>query len=70
MLKPQPGPTLLRRLLVTAVTLAARGIGHRMRLVEDDYAVEISTEPFDDLVDTARIPFARLTAQRRKGGEQ
>src|SRR3546814_9961928 len=62
---PKPGTSLLRRLLFAANPLAARGIGHRMRFVEDDHAVEVGAQPFDDLVDPARLAFARLTAQRR-----
>ena len=60
MLKSQPGPALLRRLLVAALALAARGIGHRMGLVEDDRAVEVRPKPFDDLLDAARLALAAL----------
>src|SRR3546814_12578351 len=70
MLEPQSGASLLRRLLVAAPALTARGIGHRVRLVEDDHPVEIMAEPFDDLLDPARLAVAALRAKRRIGGEQ
>src|SRR5450631_2730123 len=41
MLQPKPRAALLRRSLVTAFTLPARGVLHRVRLVEDDDTVEI-----------------------------
>ena len=70
MLEPKPRPTLLRRFLVAALTLAACRIGHRMRLIEDDHPIEIAAEPCGDLLDPARLAFAALRAKRRIGGEE
>jgi len=51
MLQPKPGATLLRRCLVAALAFAARGVLHRVRLVEDDDPIEIGAQPFHDLFD-------------------
>ena len=47
---------------------AAGGVGHRVRLVEDDHAVEVVAGPGEDLLEPGRIGAAR--AQRRIGDEQ
>ena len=41
-----------------------------MRLVEDDDAVEIASEPVDDLLHAARLLALGLRAQGRVGGEE
>ena len=51
MLQAKPGPALLRGGHVATFTFPARGILHRVRLVEDNHAVEIGAQPFHDLLD-------------------
>src|SRR3546814_998082 len=53
-LEPQTGTALLRGRLLAAFALAAGGVGHRVRFVEDDHAVEVGAQPVDDLLDAAR----------------
>ena len=50
MLKAQPRAFLLRGGLV-----AARGILHRVALVENDYPIEVGAQPFDDLMDARNL---------------
>src|SRR4051812_334725 len=47
----------------------ARGVGHRVRLVKDDDAVEPAPEPVHDLLQPARLAVPLLRAQRRIGRE-
>ena len=68
-LKPKPGAALLRGGLVAALSLAAGGVLHGVALVEDDDAVEIGAQPFDDLLDARNLLVARVGAQRGVGGE-
>src|SRR5260221_10949507 len=67
MLKAKPRAALLRRGLVAAFALAACGILHRMRLVEDDDTVEIGAQPFHDLFDPRNLLVARVGSQRGVG---
>ena len=60
MLKAKPGAALLRRSLVAAFTLAACGILHRVRLVEDNDPVEVGAQPFHDLFDPRNLLVARV----------
>ena len=69
-LQAQPGPALLRRLLVAALGLVAGGVGHRVGFVEDDDAVEIAAEPVEDLAHPRLLALAALAAQRGVGGEE
>ena len=69
-LQAQPGLALLRGLLLAALALVAGGVGHGVRLVEDDDAVEAAAEPVDDLLNPARLLALRLGAQGRVGGEE
>ncbi len=41
-----------------------------MGLVEDDDAVEVTTQPVDDLLDPRAFALAFLGAERRVGGEE
>ena len=66
-LKPQAGAALLRGGLVAAFALAAGGVLHGVALVEDDHAVEIGAQPFDDLPDARNLLVARVGAQRGIG---
>ena len=69
-LQAQSRLALLRRFLLAALPFVAGGIGHRMRFVEHDDAVEVGTKPFDDLLYAAlSLPF-RLRAQCRVCREQ
>ena len=70
MLKAKSGAALLGRGLIAAFTFSARSVLHRVRLVEDDDAVEIGTQPFDDLLDPRNLLVARVGAQRGVGGEE
>ena len=70
MLKAKPRAALLRRGLVTALTLPARGVLHRVALVEDNDAVEIGAQPFHDLFDPRHLLVTRVGAQRGVGGEK
>ena len=63
-------PALLRGRFVAPLAFVARGVGHRVRLVEDDDAVEIASEPVHDLLQPARLAVSLLRAQRRIGREQ
>src|SRR3546814_8941258 len=54
-LEPQTGAALLRERLLAALALTAGGVGHRVRLVEDDHAVEVGAQPVDDLLDAANL---------------
>ena len=54
-LQAQSGLALLRRFLLAALALVAGGVGHGVRLVEDDDAVEIASKPVDDLLHAARL---------------
>ena len=77
-LQPQPGAALLGRLGLAALRLGPCRIGHGMRLVEDDHAiedvavllVERAGQPFDDLLKPGRFPLAGRRAQRGVGREQ
>ena len=78
-LQAQSGKPLLRRLCVAALPGGgAGGVGHGVRLVEDDDAVEgmprgvvgAAREPLDDLVQPCRGFAARRGTQRCVGGEQ
>jgi len=51
-LEPQPRLALLGGLLIAAFALAAPGIGHGMAFVEHEDAVEVFSEPIDDLLDS------------------
>src|SRR3546814_16717994 len=66
-LKSQSRSPLLRRLLVAALALSTRRIGHRMCLIENDRAAEVSPAPFCDLLDSARLALAALRSKRRLG---
>src|SRR5258707_13304769 len=70
MLQPKPGAALLRRGLIATFALAARGVLHRVRLVEDDDTIEIGAQPFYDLFDPRYFLVARVGAQRGIGGEK
>ena len=61
MLQAQAGAALLRRRLIAALALAARGILHGVALVEDDDAVEVAAQPIDDLLNARGL---RLRAHR------
>ena len=61
-LKPKSGAALLRGGLVAAFSLAAGGVLHGMALVENDHAVEIGAQPFDDLADARNLLVARVGA--------
>ena len=74
-MQPQARAALLRSGLFAALAFVADGVGHGVRLVEDDDAVEIRSQPVDDLRETRGFqrPVAALTlvrAQRRIGREQ
>ena len=68
-LEPQARAALLRRRLVAALALAAGGVLHGVALVEDDHAVEVGAQPFDDLPDARNLLLALVGAQRGVGGE-
>ena len=70
MLQSQSGPALLRRRFVAALAFLARGVRHRVRLVEQDHAVEIFAQPIEDLFEPRAFAFAFGGAQRRVGREQ
>ena len=70
MLQPKPGAALLRRSLVAAFALPAGRVLHRVRLVENNHAVEIGAQPFHDLFDPRNLLVARVGAQRGVGGEK
>src|ERR1700736_6059649 len=70
MLQAQARLALLRGFLLAALALVAGGVGHGVRFVEDDDAVEAAAEPVDDLLNAARLLAARLGAQGRVGGEE
>ena len=77
-LEAEPRAALLRRGDLAAVALRPRGVGHGVRLVEQDGAVkgvavvlvEGACEPGDDLVEARRLPLAGRRAQRRVGREE
>ncbi len=69
-LQPQPGAALLRGCLVAALGFLAGGVGERVGFVEDDHAVEIATEPIEDLAHPRLLAFAAFAAQRGVGGEE
>src|SRR3546814_20590857 len=54
-LEPQTGAALLRERLLAALALTAGGVGHRLRLVEDDHAVQVGAQPVDDLLAAANL---------------
>jgi hypothetical protein len=62
-LQAHPGDALLRSLDLAARSFAASGIGHGVRFVEDDHAVEIFTGPGEDLVE----PRCIVRPERRVG---
>ena len=66
----KPGAALLRGGLVAALALAAGGVLHGVALVEDDHAVEVGAQPFDDLLDARKLLAALVGAQRGVGREQ
>jgi len=70
MLQAQAGLALLRGFFLAALALVAGGVGHDVRFVEDDDAVEGAAEPVDDLLDAACLLTARLRAQCGVGGEE
>ena len=70
MLKPQARAALLRRRLVAALALLAGGVRHGVRLVEQDHAVEIRSQPVEDLLEPRAFAFAFGGAQGRVSGEQ
>ena len=70
MLQAKACAALLRCRLIAAFALPARGVLHRVRLVEDDHAVEIGAQPFHDLFDPRYFFVARVGAQRGVGGEK
>src|SRR4026209_1799975 len=78
MLKAQAGAALLRRGLLAALGLAARGILHGVALVEDDHAVEarrslgagLAPQPRQHLVEAGGLALALGRAQRGVGDEQ
>ena len=49
MLETQAGAALLRGDDVTAFSLPAAGVLHRVRLVENEDSIEVGAQPFDDL---------------------
>ena len=53
------GATLLAGGDIAAFSLAASGVGHGMRLVENDHSIEVGAQPFDDLFDP-RNPFSAV----------
>ena len=69
-LQAQSGLALLRRFLFAAFAFVAGGIGHGVGFVEHDDAVEVASEPVDDLLNAARFVALRLRAQGRVGGEE
>ena len=69
-LQAQSGLALLRRFLFAALAFVAGGVGHGMRFVKDDDAVEIAAKPVDDLLDAAGFVALSLRAQGRVGGEE
>ena len=77
-LEAKSGPALLRGGNLAAIALRARRVRHRVRLVEDDDAVEGVAvvlvervrEPADDLVEPRGLPLPGRRAQRRVGGEE
>ena len=70
MLQPQSGLALLRWFLFAAFTLVTGGIRHGVRLVEDDDAVEFTSEPVDDLLNAAWFVAFGLSPQRGVGGKE
>ena len=61
-LQAQSRAALLRRRLVAALALAAGGVRHRMAFVEHDDAIEIRSQPVDDLLDPRNSFLARVGA--------
>src|SRR5258708_40087870 len=70
MLQPKPGAALLRRGLIATFALAARGVLHRVSLIEDDDTIEIGAQPFYDLFDPRYFLVTCVGAQRGVGGEK
>ena len=70
MLEPQPRAPLLRGGDIAPVSFAASGILHGVAFIENDRAVEVGAEPFDDLPDARRLLAALVGPQRGIGGEQ
>src|SRR3546814_6694471 len=50
--------------------LATGGIGHGVRLIEHDHAIEIRPQPFDDLLHTRLLAATFPRAERGVSGEQ
>src|ERR1700732_4634173 len=69
-LQAQSGAALLRGALVAALGLLAGGVLHGMGLVEHDHAIEVATQPIDDLLHARRLRLALGRAQGGIGGEQ
>lgn len=61
---------LLRGLAPAAVAVAAGGVGHGVRLVEDDDAVEVFPQPGEDLVEARGHAVAAAASERGVGGEE
>ena len=59
-LQAQSGAALLGGRLVAAFGFAAGGIGHGMRFVEHNHAVEIAAQPIHDLLDTGSPVLTRV----------
>ena len=73
-MQPQARAALLRSSVFAALAFIADGVGHGVRLIEDDGAVEIRSQPVDDLRETRRLQravaaLALVRAQRRIGRE-
>ena len=70
MLKPQPRPSLLRSSFIAALAFLACGIGHGVRLVEEDHALEFFAEPIEHLFEPRCLAFAFGGTKRGVGREE
>ncbi len=69
-LQPQARPAMLRGSDVTALACSPGGIGHGVRLIEDDDAIKVLPDPVEDLGDPGFLDRPFLRAQGRVGGEE
>src|SRR3546814_14639163 len=69
-LQTHPGDALLRSLGLAPRSFPAGSVGHGVRFVEHDHAIEIFTGPGENMVEARCVVYARQQSRKSKRSEE